>query len=62
MLKSSTEGDILKIFKLKDKLKRTIKNTSFFKEKFGFESGIDITNDNQVLYRKNVVIKNIIFE
>ena len=61
MLKSSTEGDILKIFKLKDKLKRTIKNTSFFKEKFGFESGIDITNDNQVLYRKNVVIKNIIF-
>lgn len=28
---------------------------------FGFESGIDITNDNQVLYRKNVVIKNIIF-
>ncbi len=61
MLKSSIEGDILKIFKLKDKLKRTIKNTSFFKEKFGFESGIDITNDNQVLYRKNVVIKNIIF-
>lgn len=28
---------------------------------FGFESGIDITNDTQVLYRKNVVIKNIIF-
>lgn len=28
---------------------------------FGFESGIDITNDNQVLYRKNIVIKNIIF-
>ncbi len=28
---------------------------------FGFESGIDITNDTQVLYRKNIVIKNIIF-
>ena len=28
---------------------------------FGFESGIDITDDCQVLYRKNVVIKNIIF-
>lgn len=28
---------------------------------FGFESNIDITNDTQVLFRKNVVIKNIIF-
>ncbi len=27
---------------------------------FGFESGIDIANETQVLYRKNVVIKNII--
>ena len=45
----------------KDKIKVKIKNTSFFKDKFGFESGIDITNDNQVLYRKNFVIKNIIF-
>lgn len=28
---------------------------------FGFESGIDIVNETQVLYRKNIVIKNIIF-
>lgn len=28
---------------------------------FGFESGIDIANETQVLFRKNVVIKNIIF-
>lgn len=28
---------------------------------FGFEKGIDITNDKQVLFRRNVVIKNIIF-
>lgn len=48
------------IFDLKDKVKRKIKTTSFFNDKFGFESGIDITDDNQVLYRKNVVIKNII--
>ena len=61
MLKSSIEGDILGILKFKDKIKGKIKNTSFFKDKFGFESGIDITNDNQVLYRKNFVIKNIIF-
>jgi len=36
-------------------------NNTFFEKNFGFESGIDITDDNQVLYRKNVVIKNIIF-
>lgn len=30
-------------------------------ELFSFEKGIDITNDTQVLYRKNQVIKNIIF-
>ena len=28
---------------------------------FGFEEGIDITDDVAVLYRKNVVIKNIVF-
>ena len=28
---------------------------------FGFESGVDITNDVAVLVRRNVVIKNIIF-
>lgn len=42
-------------------LKNKIKNTKFFNNAFGFESGIDITNDTQVLYRKNIVIKNIIF-
>lgn len=30
-------------------------------ELFSFEKGIDITNDTAVLYRKNIVIKNIIF-
>ena len=46
---------------LKDKI---LKNTFFsklFANYFGFESGIDITNDTQVLYRKNYVIKNIVF-
>ncbi|MDE7263615.1 MAG: hypothetical protein K2N64_03020 [Anaeroplasmataceae bacterium] len=42
-------------------LKNKIKNTKFFNNAFGFESGIDITNETQVLYRKNIVIKNIIF-
>ncbi|MBD5390734.1 hypothetical protein HDR67_01870 [bacterium] len=42
-------------------LKNKIKNTKFFNNAFGFESGIDIANDTQVLYRKNIVIKNIIF-
>ena len=32
-----------------------------FQKYFGFEEGIDITNETQVLFRKNVVIKNIIF-
>ncbi len=47
--------------KLKNKIKIKIKNNTFFNKQFGFEVGIDITNDNQVLYRKNTVIKNIIF-
>ena len=47
--------------KLIDKIKSKIKNNALFDKWFSFESGIDITNDNQVLYRKNVVIKNIIF-
>ena len=33
----------------------------FFAKYFGFETGIDITNDVAVLYRRNVVIKNIVF-
>ncbi len=32
-----------------------------FDEFFGFEQGIDISDDTQVLFRRNVVIKNIIF-
>ncbi|MDX9691505.1 MAG: hypothetical protein RBT45_03555 [Acholeplasmataceae bacterium] len=32
-----------------------------FAKFFGFEEGVDITNDVMVLYRRNVVIKNIIF-
>lgn len=51
----------MKLDNLKNKLKIKIKNTTFFKKKFSFESGIDITNENEVLYRKNVVIKNILF-
>ncbi len=34
---------------------------SFFDDMFGFESKIDISNDCAVLFRRNVVIKNIIF-
>ena len=41
--------------------KSRLKQNKIFENAFGFENGIDITNDNQVLYRKNVVIKNIIF-
>lgn len=43
------------------KIKSKIKNNKIFTNLFGFENGIDITNDNEVLYRKNVVIKNIVF-
>ena len=51
----------MKLDNLKNKLKTKIKNTTFFKKRFSFESGVDITNENEVLYRKNVVIKNILF-
>lgn len=34
---------------------------NLFSKFFGFEEGIDITNDVAVLHRRNVVIKNIIF-
>ena len=44
----------------KKKLGAKIKENKFFINKFGFESGIDITDDTQVLYRKNYVIKNIV--
>ena len=39
--------------------KNSIKN--FIKKNFSFDSGIDLQDDVEVLYRKNVVIKNIIF-
>jgi hypothetical protein len=45
----------------KSNLKERIKGNKFFVNNFGFESGIDIANDTQVLYRKNYVIKNIVF-
>ena len=46
---------------LKAKLAKKIKKSTLFQDKFGFENNIDITDDKQVIYRKNVVIKNIIF-
>lgn len=44
-----------------NKIKSKIKSNALFSKMFSFESGIDITNDDEVLYRKNKVIKNIIF-
>ena len=46
----------------KSKIQQVIKDNKFFINNFGFESGIDITNDTQVLYRKNYVIKNIVLK
>ncbi len=45
--------------KPKNKLKGLGKR--LFSKFFGFETGIDIANDVAVLYRRNVVIKNIVF-
>lgn len=45
--------------KKKFQLKNLGKN--IFAKFFGFEQGIDITNDVEVLYRRNAVIKTIIF-
>jgi hypothetical protein len=51
----------------KDKVKKRkfwdIKSlgNDIFAKFFGFEQGVDITNDVAVLFRRNVVIKNIIF-
>lgn len=50
-----------KVKKLKKNIKTKIQNNTFYQKYFGFESGIDITDDKKVQYRKNVVIKNIIF-
>lgn len=49
----------------KDKKRRKINikqyGKSLFSRFFGFEEGIDITNEVEVLKRRNIVIKNIIF-
>ena len=50
----------MKIKSFKEKIANKLKTNTFFQDKFGFENGIDITDDNEVLYRKNIVIKNII--
>ncbi len=50
-----------KLKNLKSKLQTKIRNNTFYQRYFGFENGIDITDDKMVQYRKNVVIKNIIF-
>lgn len=46
---------------LKAKISIKEKLNKFFSNSFGFESNIDISDETQVLYRRNVVIKNIIF-
>ena len=45
----------------KKRIHKRFEKSTFFQDKFGFENGIDITDDNMVLYRKNIVIKNIVF-
>lgn len=42
----------------KSKFKKATKN--LFNKFFGFENGVDITNEVAVLHRRNIVIKNII--
>ena len=42
-------------------LKSKFKNNKVFDNLFGFESGVDITDETKVLYRRNNVIKRIIF-
>lgn len=43
------------------KLFKREKVTSFFNKHFSFDADIDLSNKAEVLYRKNIVIKNIIF-
>ena len=33
----------------------------FFRKNFSFDSGVDLNDEVEVLYRRNIVIKNIIF-
>ena len=42
-------------------IKSKLKNNKTFDNLFGFESGVDITDETKVLYRRNNVIKRIIF-
>ena len=42
-------------------LRSRLKNSKTFDNLFGFESGVDITDETKVLYRRNNVIKRIIF-
>jgi hypothetical protein len=47
--------------KIKDMLNIKLLGKNIFAKFFGFEQAVDITDDVAVLYRRNVVIKNIIF-
>ena len=47
----------MKIGDLWGKFKKKVKSNKMYQNLFGFESGIDLTNDAQVLHRKNQVIK-----
>lgn len=39
---------------------KKFRQTKFYNNLFGFENNIDVTNDVSVLFRKNVVIKNVV--
>ncbi len=45
---------------VKTKLSKKLKNSNLYQKWFGFENGVDLSNDAQVLHRKNIVIKHII--
>ncbi|HCZ24152.1 MAG TPA: hypothetical protein DHV05_04770, partial [Acholeplasmataceae bacterium] len=47
--------------RLKDKMNVKVLGKGIFAKYFGFEQGVDITDDVAVLFRRNVVIKNIVF-
>ncbi|RJX25708.1 MAG: hypothetical protein C4537_04085 [Acholeplasma sp.] len=47
--------------RLKEKWNLKILGKGIFAKYFGFEQGVDITDDVAVLFRRNVVIKNIVF-
>ncbi|MFA5526928.1 MAG: hypothetical protein WC992_08895 [Acholeplasmataceae bacterium] len=47
--------------KLRDKMNVKTLGKGIFAKFFGFEQGVDITDDVAVLFRRNVVIKNIVF-